>query len=126
VGFDPSAITAAVGSGSLVSARLELFIASNAGNWGSEGRTVDAHRLTLPWTESGATWNCPTDANPANSAPDCAVQWAGGSFEEEPSDTVLHTNDLAGWVGFDVTADVDAFLAGGDLPGWLVKKTEEG
>ncbi len=126
VGYDPPAIAAAVGSGSLVSARLELFIASNAGNWGSDSRTVDAHGLTVAWTEPGATWNCPEDADPANGAPDCASQWNGGAFDEEPSDTVLHTNDLAGWIAFDVTADVAAFLAGGDLHGWLIKKTEEG
>lgn len=126
VKFDPSAIAAAVGSGSLVSARLELSIASNPGNWGAEGRTVDAHRLTVAWTEPGATWNCPFDTNPANGSPDCAGQWSGGAFEEEPSDTVVHTSDLAGWIGFDVTADVGSLLAGGDHHGWLVKKTEEG
>jgi hypothetical protein len=126
VRFEPAAITAAVGSGSLVSARLELYIAANAGNWGASGGTVDAHALAAPWTEPGATWNCPADANPANGSPDCAVQWSGGGFAEEPSDTVLHTNDLEGWVGFDVGADVAAFLAGGSHHGWLIKKTEEG
>ena len=126
VQFDPSAITAAVESGSLVSAHLELFIASNPGNWGPEGRTVDAHRLTELWSESGATWNCPVDANPANGSPDCLAEWNGGAFEEEPSDNVLHTGELTDWISFEVTADVAAFLGGGAHHGWLVKKTEEG
>jgi Glucodextranase, domain B len=126
VQFDPAAILAAVGSGSLAAARLELFIASNSDNWGPEGRTVDAHRLTVAWTEAGATWNCPDDSNPANGSPDCPAEWGGGRFEEEPSDTVLHTNGQGGWIAFDVTADVAAFLAGGNHHGWIVKKTEEG
>ncbi len=124
--FDQAAIAAAVGSGSLVSAHLELVIAGNGDNWGPDGRTVDAHRLSAAWTEVGATWNCPVDANPGNSQPDCAAQWDGGGFEEEPSDTVLHTNGQAGAVRFEVTADVRAFLAGTANQGWLIKKTDEG
>jgi hypothetical protein len=126
VRFDPAAITAAVGSGSLASARLELYIQNNSNNWGTEGRTVDAHRLTASWTESGVTWNCGIDSIPSNSQANCASQWAGGLFEEEPSDTVLHTNGLTGWIQFDVTADVLAFLSGTPSYGWIVKKTEEG
>ncbi len=126
VQFDQAAIAAAVGTGSLASASLELFIEDNGNNWGSAGRTVDAHRLSEAWTEGGATWNCPVDTNPGNSSPNCPAQWAGGTFAEEPSDTVLHTNGLAGWVRFDVTADVLDFLAGAPNQGWLVKKTEEG
>ena len=125
VRFDSAAITAAVGNGSLASARLELYIQSNSNNWDTEGRTVDAHRLTSSWSESGATWNCGIDSNPGNSSADCSTQWAGGQFAEEPSDTVLHTNGLSGWIRFDVTADVRAFLSGTANYGWIVKKTEE-
>jgi hypothetical protein len=126
VRFDQAAIAAAVAGGSLASASLELFIQDNADNWGADGRTVDVHRLSVAWTETGVTWNCPVDANSGNSSPDCAVQWNGGSFEEEPSDTLLHTNGLVGWVSFDVTGDVQGFLEGAANYGWLVKKTEEG
>src|SRR6266545_7279254 len=126
VRFDPAAIAAAVGNGSLASARLELYIQNNSNNWGTEGRTVDAHRLAASWTESGATWNCGIDANPGNSSADCTSQWAGGQFAEEPSDTVLHTYGLTGWIQFDVTADVRAFLSGTPNYGWIIKKTEEG
>jgi hypothetical protein len=126
VQFDPVAIVSGLAGASLVSARLELFIDVNSGNWGPDGRMVDAHRLINGWTESGATWNCPEDTNPSNGNADCAVQWGGGSFEEEPSDSVLHTGDLTGWISFDVTADVAAFLDSGAHYGWLIKKSEEG
>ena len=126
VRFDPAAISAAVGDGSLDSARLELYVQNNSNNWGTEGRTMDAHRLAANWTESEVTWNCGIDANPSNSSADCTSQWAGGQFAEEPSDTVLHTNGLTGWVRFDVTADVRAFLSGTANHGWIIKKTEEG
>jgi len=126
VRFDSAAIAAAVGSGSLAAARLELYIQSNSNNWSADGRTVDSHRLTASWSEPGATWNCGVDTNPGNSSPDCSSQWAGGQFAEEPSDTVLHTNGLTGWIGFDVTADVRAFLTGTANYGWIVKKTDEG
>ena len=126
VRFDSAAITAAVGNGSLASARLELYIQSNSNNWSADGRTVDAHRLMANWSELGATWNCGVDSNPGNSNADCTTQWAGGQLAEEPSDTVLHTNGLTGWVRFDVTSDVLAFLSGTPNYGWIVKKTEEG
>jgi hypothetical protein len=126
VKFDPAEILAAVGTGSLASARLELFIASNANNWGATGRTVDLHRVAETWSEPGATWNCGIDTNPSNGAADCASPWAGGRFLDEPVDTILHTNGLTGYIAFDVTAEVAAVLAGGSHDGWMVKKTEEG
>lgn len=126
VRFDSGAITSAIGAGSLAEARLELDIASNADNWGSAGRTVDAHRLLAAWSEDAATWNCGVDAVPTNSKADCSPTWGGGTFAEEPSDTVLLTNGLSGWVSFDVTADVRDMATGGANHGWLVKKTKRG
>jgi hypothetical protein len=125
VRFDPAAIGAAVSGGTLQSASLELFIETNDGNWGS-GREVDVHRVTTSWTESGATFNCPDDANPANGEPDCPLPWNGGSFASTPSATLVQTNGATGTVSFDVTADVLAFLAGGPHFGWLIKKRDEG
>jgi hypothetical protein len=122
---DPAAVDAAIGSGSLVSATLELFIQNNGNNWGSTGRTVGAHRVLAVWEELGATWNCPIDANLGNSQPDCAAQWSGGSFAGAPTSTRLHTNGLSGWVQFDVTADVAAFRAGTANHGWLLRKVME-
>ncbi len=128
VRFDPDQIAAALAGGTLVSARLEMQIASNGGNWG-DGRTIGVHRLTTDWTESGVTWDCPADAVPTNSRPDCAVSpagWDGGSFAATATDSVLHTNASAGRIAFDVTADVAAQAAGAPHYGWLLKKTQEG
>jgi len=126
VGFDSAAIAAAVGSASLASATLRLYIGTNAANWGATGRTVDIYRVDAAWTETGATWNCAVDANPANSVADCATQWNGGTLEPDASDTVVITNTSSGWIQFDVTADVQAFLAGTANDGWLLQKTDEG
>jgi hypothetical protein len=126
VRFDTAAISAAVGSGSLASAQLQLYIGSNAANWGATGRTVDVYRVVTAWTESGATWNCAQDTNPANRAADCATQWNGGTTADDASDTVVVTNASSAWIQFDVTADVQAFLAGTTNDGWLLQKTDEG
>ncbi|HTG37077.1 MAG TPA: DNRLRE domain-containing protein [Thermoanaerobaculia bacterium] len=124
VRFDPAEIAAALAGGTLVSANLELRIQTNGANW-SNGRTVDAHRLTADWTESGVTWDCPADTVPSNSHPDCAVAWNGGSFNAAPTATVLHTNNLTGWISFDLTSDIAAFATGTPNYGWLLKKTDE-
>jgi hypothetical protein len=68
--FDSAAIAQAVGTGQLDSAWLELTIVLTDG-LGASGRTFDLHRLLSTWTELGATWNCPVDANTANDSPDC-------------------------------------------------------
>ena len=52
--WDPEAIAGAIGGDSLVAARLEVTITHNADNWGA-GCTIDLHRLTQAWTETGAT-----------------------------------------------------------------------
>lgn len=126
VRFDLAAITAAVGGGSLASAQLQLYIGTNAANWGPTGRTVDAYRVDAAWVERAATWNCANDTNLANAAPDCATQWNGGTIETDASDSIVLTNASAGWIQFDVTADVQAFLAGTEDDGWLIQKTDEG
>jgi hypothetical protein len=126
VRFDAAAITAAVGGGSLATATLQVYIGSNAANWGATGRTVDVYRLDAGWTEAGATWNCGIDSDPGNGQADCAPQWNGGTAEDEATDTIVVTNASQGWVQFDVTADVAAFLAGTADEGWLIEKTDEG
>lgn len=71
VAFDQGAIVAAVGAGPLRKATLRLTIGRTADNWGLNGRTVDVHRMLVPWTETGFTWNCAIDAVPNNTAKDC-------------------------------------------------------
>ena len=126
VSFDGPALAAALAGSQLLSARLELSIAANGNNWGAHGRTVGAYRLTTAWSEAAATWDCPADANLDNHQPDCAAPWNGGAFVPTPTATALLTRNLAGTVGFDVTADVAAFLAGGVANGgWLLAKIDE-
>ena len=124
VHFDQAAIQSAIGTGTLQSASLQLFV-EVSGSWGS-GRSVDLYRLTSDWTEAGVTWNCPIDSSPTNGAADCASQWDGGNLAASPTASVLHTNALAGnFIDFDVTADVAAFLASTPNDGWIIKKTNE-
>lgn len=123
VRFDQGALASTVGGGRLVSASLELFVHSASG-WGAAGHPVEAHTLTTDWTEAGATWNCAVDANPANNKQDCATPWAGGTFADDASDTVLQTKDTGVWLTFDVTADVAAFLVGTPNQGWLIEKSD--
>lgn len=126
VRFDQAEIAAGIGSGTLVSATLELTISHNGNNWGSSGRTVEAHRLAAEWTELGATWNCPNDTDTSNQQPNCNSQWQGGTFIAAATASVLHTNGMSGVVQYDVTSDVLAFLTGTSNYGWLLKKTNEG
>ncbi|MGH9259380.1 MAG: DNRLRE domain-containing protein, partial [Acidimicrobiales bacterium] len=118
--WDAQAIAGAVGGDSLVAARLELTTAANADNWGTTGRTIDLHRLTKAWTETGATWNCADDTNPTNPVADCtgATAWAMDGpdprpYDATPTATRLITNGLRGVITFDVTADVRALSSGG-------------
>jgi hypothetical protein len=151
VRFDQAALVAAVGSGTLVSASLELGISGNGNNWGSTGRTVSVYRLTSDWagngfvdqgsppnrgTGSGATWACATDSDISDQGKDCSgtTEWEMGQpnqpqlhpWIEPASATTLITNAQIGTVSFDVTADVQAFLAGTANHGWILKKDVEG
>lgn len=125
VRFDEAEIAAAVGAGELSSASLELFLAVNLGSWGP-GRPVFAHRVTAEWSEPGATWTCPIDAHPGDLQEDCSSPWEGGTFALDPTASVLHTDNLAGWVGFDVTSDVALSLDGTPDHGWIVQKESQG
>lgn len=146
--FDQAAIALAVGSGSVLSAKLRLTITDNGNNWGSSGRTVDIHRLLTEWAEgngtendrgtgSGATWGCATDSNIQNQAKDCSAntEWEMGQpnnpsvhpWAETATATQTITNGQSGVVEYDVTADILAFLNGDfENYGWIVKKTDEG
>src|SRR6185295_17902391 len=110
----------------LRSAHLELNVQANGDNWGTTGRTVAVHRLTSAWTEAGATWSCADDSNSTNQQADCGSQWNGGAFTVAATASVLHKNGLRGWVSFDVTSDLAAFLGSTANYGWLLEKTDEG
>jgi RHS repeat-associated protein len=134
--FEPPSIVAAVGSGTLVSARVVLTVASSGIGWGSSGRPVAIHRLLAASAEYQATWNCALDTNVNNLQADCtgsgiwnmnATSPAQQPWASPASATALIKNGQTGEVTFDVTADVAALLAGSSAGfGWLVKKVDEG
>jgi hypothetical protein len=125
--FDSTELSDAANGRPVLRATLRLYIETNGDDWNGGSGTLDTHRVTASWTEAGATWNCPIDTNTANSAPDCATQWAGGTYDSTATDSALITNSQSGWVEWDVTADVAAFLASTATNyGWIVKKTDEG
>ncbi len=132
--WDRTSIAQLVGRDSLVAATLELTIVENGDNWGSGGRSIDLHQLTVPWTELGATWNCAIDSNTGNQRADCsgATAWVmGGPDSSHPwlprvTASQIITNGLRGTVVFDVTPDVRAMLTDtGPQNGWILKKSNE-
>jgi hypothetical protein len=116
--FDQAAIEAAVGSEPVYEARVEFTITQNGGQWGSSGRSVGIHRMTAPWSELGATWNCGEDSNTSNGAADCpTTSWkmddsSEWPFSFAPTSTTLGTNETIGVFSFDVTEDVESFVSG--------------
>ena len=76
------------------------------------------------WTETGITANCPHDTNTANAALNCpgGVWDTTGFGAMTPTDQVLLNNDTRGWITFDVTADMAAFLEDTANHGWYVVK----
>ncbi|MGH9922169.1 MAG: DNRLRE domain-containing protein, partial [Nitrososphaerales archaeon] len=139
VSFDQDVIINAVGDRTLESARLRLHIVDTGNNWGLGG-TIEAHRMLVDWAEGngwnvgnvdpfrgtvpGSTWNCAIDTAIWNYDADCSSPWAGGVYGE-PLDFVIVTNNLPGFIEFDVTGDVKDFLSNGSNFGWLIKKTDE-
>ncbi|MDP2345518.1 MAG: DNRLRE domain-containing protein [Deltaproteobacteria bacterium] len=116
----------------VVSAHLEMTIAHNSGNW--DGAGVDLHRMTVPWTELGATWHCGIDSNTGNNVANCsgtsAWQMEASTSAQLPhaspaSASATIANGQSGIVSFDVTSDVQAFAAGTANLGWVVKKNND-
>ncbi len=133
VQFDSAQIRASIGGFTLQSATLEMVV-DTAFSWGAAGRFVGAYSAQQPWTEAGVTYNCANDTDPSNLTLECdaADVWdMGGApaarpYAQNPTDSVLVTNNSAGTtLSLDVTADVAAFLAGGNAHGWLITKVLE-
>ncbi len=128
---DQTALAALIGGATVTAARLELTITENANNWGPEGRAIALHRLTVPWSETAATWNCGVDTVPGNPQAECAARTAwemggAGPWVVPPTATATITNGLRGVVTFDVAADVAAWLSGTPNAGWILKRVDEG
>jgi hypothetical protein len=127
--FDSAAIAQVVGTGQLDSAWLELTIVLTDG-LGASGRTFDLHRLGSNWTELGATWNCPVDANTANDSPNCTgTSWDmtnGNAYASSYTARVTVVDQQTGVLRLNVTSDVAAFLGGTtNNYGWIFRKTNE-
>jgi len=118
VSFDQVEILSASQYKTLSSATMRLYIEDNGNNWGTEGRTIDIHRLLEDWTEGngfndkpstmilsefnalkvrgdglGVTWKCSTDSEINNQQSDCDPQWNGASYSQTPTSTVTIFKD---------------------------------
>lgn len=146
--FSQEDIEYTIGSSENYTATLQFTITENGNNWGSNGRTIDLHKLTNPWMEGngyivgnqpafrgtglGATWHCAIDDNIANQTDNCSTSsWNMTNstfwpFITSPSATTTIVNDQEGIVEMDVTGDIQEFVNGVENFGWLIKKTDEG
>jgi len=109
--FDQSAIKNAIGSSTIVSARLAFPVVKNWKNWTMPG-LLALHRVTAAWTEVGATWNTENSTD-------------GTPWVVAPSATTTISNDVTSTLSFDVTNDVAAFLNGTENDGWILQKADE-
>ena len=134
--FDSTDVEELVDGQPIISATLQLSVVRNDRRWGRQGRTLDLHAVTVPWTEMNATWACAIDSRPWNWRRDCwgETRWemAKPYWSElhpwmgAPTDTVLVDNHTSGVISFDVTDDLVSVLAGElENNGWLVRKTQE-
>jgi hypothetical protein len=127
VRFEQANLLAAVGSRPVIAALLELPVQNVSWIWGN----ISAHRVSKTWTETGATWSCANDTTPGNLLNNCttANRWsmsAGAGYASAASDTQQVSRNMT-VAKFDVTADVQAFLAGTQANnGWLLKVAIEG
>lgn len=134
VRFDLASLTGAQSSlASVTSATLRFTVAEAPRRCEARGLALSVHRMKRAWTEGGATFRCPDDINPSNSAFDCPASVGGGwDMDSErssqapwvlaPTDLARVHNGVGGSVSFDVTADVRAFLSGATPNhGWLVR-----
>lgn len=150
VKFDTAQIQSAIGASQNYTAVIEFTISDNGNNWGSSGRPIGIHRFTSDWVEGngyivgnnptdrgtgdGATWTCGIDSNISNQTDNCSGNdaWnmtnsAFWPFVSSPTATTTITNNQAGVVSFDVTADVQSVVSGSTQDyGWIVKKVQEG
>lgn len=118
VRFDLSSLEAIAGA-EIQSASLELYL-EELKEWPAGGRWVGAHRVTQEWSELTANWTC------ASGATACASSWSGGSFLPTASGSAEHQAGQAGWVRFDVTADLAAVMSQALHFGWLLRLSDGG
>jgi hypothetical protein len=135
VRFNQAEISTAIGANRLVSATVELTIRSIAPSW--LGGRIGIHQLTMPWNEAGATWSCANDTytglvgdlfNNCTTANKWGMDWTSWyprPYEGTPTDSANLVSASGDTVTFDVTADVQSFLAGEANHGWALLGTED-
>ena len=127
--FDKDDVEGRVGTSSLRTATLRVYVGSNLSGWGANGRDLAAHRIKEAWDEDRATWKCASDSDLTNTSPDGTTWSMTGSsrcYDTTATATTLVTNTTTGWIEFDVTDDVAAWLADTEAcEGWLIKLDDE-
>lgn len=129
VRVDPAAIRAQAGVRRLVRAYLRFHVNVRTGS----PFTVATYSMDVGWNEESVTWNCPSDGNLNNLAPDCTgTEWEIDAsdpwhrpFAQQPSDSTTFTAaaPVSGeQLELDVTADVLRILDGHGGLGWLIRK----
>ena len=128
--FDQAALATLVPPGGVVSsAHLQVTLDAALTIPVKNGSTLGVFRMTHPWTEAGATFNCAVDSNTANLKADCSesTAWKLSSTNGLPWTSIATatspvTTGETGTLTFDVTADVRGFVTRA-FPddGWIIR-----
>ena len=120
--FDKNELSSLLENKDLVSARLELPINLH---WVKIPGEVGLFKMKVDWTENGATWKCPHDANTSNYTQDCTSPWL--MWSHDPNNTIPYPYELSPFttgtivgeqavpLGFDVAGYVTD-LVNGNIP----------
>ncbi len=101
----------------VLSAHLELYM--HAADT-PDAMDLSVHRMTSPWTESGASWNDMDGANPWNASV------GGGDFDPTPVDLVTGVTNATGWYTWNVTSLAMVWWNGTDANhGLLVRQVDD-
>lgn len=116
--FDLDACDPAIGaSAGVMSATVRLFVTSLPGAC----RTHDIFRVTSSWTETGVTWSNQPFGTSVNNPPTASRTSAIG-IGSSACQNVTNNAYVSGW---DVTADVAAFVTGTANHGWMIRDDAE-
>ena len=127
--FDTAAIRSAIGTGTLQTAKLDLKIAATSLGFGNS--VVAVNRMTMPWTENGATWLCANDTdhsllgrffNNCTTANRWGIEWWSflpRPYSEPAIATVAVPFGQQGVVSIDLKTEIQAIASGTDHQGWF-------
>lgn len=86
----------------VTAAQLSLYYASEA--FGGISPTLEIHRVTASWSESSVTWSSRSSGMPWTAA--------GGDFDAVATSAVTAQAAAFGWLSWDMSSLVTAWLAG--------------